>query len=118
MQASLACVEEGAMAVVEGAPARDTSALVTVAQAGDGGALAELVSGALPMVYGVVGRALRGHADVDDVVQETMMRVICGLTGLRRPDRFRSWTAAIAHREVQVHLRNRRKVQRRLQEIL
>jgi hypothetical protein len=34
----------------------------------------ELVAGYLPLVYNIVGRALAGHSDVDDVVQETMPR--------------------------------------------
>jgi hypothetical protein len=28
-----------------------------------------LITGYLPLIYNVVGRALDGHADVDDVVQ-------------------------------------------------
>jgi DNA-directed RNA polymerase specialized sigma24 family protein len=42
------------------------------AQAGDGQALDDLISEYLPLIYNIVGRALNGHADVDDVVQETM----------------------------------------------
>lgn len=90
------------------AGARDTVALVTAAQAGDEAALAALVSAHLPLVYGVIGRALGRHADVDDLVQETMVRVLRGLPGLREPDRFRSWVGAIAQRQVQLHLRARR----------
>jgi pectate disaccharide-lyase len=90
------------------AGARDTVALVTAAQAGDEAALAALVSAHLPLVYGVIGRALGRHADVDDLVQETMVRVMRGLPGLREPDRFRSWVGAIAQRQVQLHLRGRK----------
>ncbi|NEE51655.1 RNA polymerase, partial [Streptomyces sp. SID8455] len=47
-----------------------------------------------------VGRALNGHPDVDDVVQETMLRAISGLSSLRDPTRFRSWLVAIAMNQV------------------
>src|SRR5690242_6276356 len=59
-----------------GTAACDTRALVTAAQAGDELALSDLLSAHLPLVYGVVRRALRGHADFDDVVQETMIRIM------------------------------------------
>ncbi|EFC84398.1 RNA polymerase, sigma-24 subunit, ECF subfamily [Parafrankia sp. EUN1f] len=91
--------------VPSGATAVDVSVLVDAARAGDEDALTDLISVHLPLVYGVVGKALNNHADVDDVVQETMIRVVRGLPGLREPDRFRSWVLAIAHREVQLHLR-------------
>lgn len=81
-------------------------ATVVAAQAGDERALDALVAGYLPLVYNVVGRALAGHSDVDDVVQETMLRVVDGLGGLRDPASFRSWLVAIAMR--QIHDRGRR----------
>ena len=74
--------------------------LVTAAQAGDQQALQALVERSLPLVYNIVGRALDGHADVDDVVQETLLRVVNNLSELREPDRFRSWLVAIAIRQV------------------
>jgi RNA polymerase sigma factor (sigma-70 family) len=76
------------------------TATVVAAQAGDQRALDELVAGYLPLVYNVVGRALAGHSDVDDVVQETMLRVVDGLGQLRSPESFRSWLVAIAMRQV------------------
>ncbi|MEJ3741672.1 sigma-70 family RNA polymerase sigma factor [Actinomycetes bacterium KLBMP 9797] len=88
--------------------ARDPAALVTAAQAGDAAALAELVSAHLPFVYGVIGRMLGAHPDVDDLVQETMVRVMRGLPDLREPDRFRSWVGTIAQRQVLLHLRSRK----------
>ena len=53
----------------------DDRALVEAARAGDQHARDRLVAAYLPLVYTIVGRALDGHADVDDVVQETMLRV-------------------------------------------
>ncbi|MFI6982180.1 sigma-70 family RNA polymerase sigma factor [Embleya sp. NPDC050154] len=76
------------------------TALVVAAQGGDLCARDRLVAGWLPLVYNIVGRALDGHADVDDVVQETMLRAVSGLGGLRDPERFRSWLVAIAINQV------------------
>ncbi|MFF4572451.1 RNA polymerase sigma factor [Streptomyces sp. NPDC001410] len=79
---------------------RKWRATVAAAQAGDRRALEELLAGWLPLVYNVVGRALNGHADVDDVVQETMLRAVDNLGTLRDPDSFRSWLIAIAMRQI------------------
>ena len=73
---------------------------VSAAQAGDAEARERLIADHLPLVYNVVGRAMSGHADVDDVVQETMIRVIGGLDRLREPSSFRSWLVAVAMNEV------------------
>ena len=62
-------------------------ALVIAARDGDRGPVDRLVAAYLPLVYNVVGRALDGHADVDDVVQETMLRCVDGLRGAARPGR-------------------------------
>jgi len=77
------------------------SSLVEAARAGDREALERLLGEYLPLVYNVVGRALHGHADVDDVVQETMLRVVRRLPELRDPDSFRSWVMAITIRQIQ-----------------
>ncbi|GAA2748628.1 sigma-70 family RNA polymerase sigma factor [Kitasatospora cinereorecta] len=77
-----------------------TAALVGQAQHGDRQATAELISGHLPLVYNIVGRALAGHADTDDVVQDTMLRAVDGLGGLRDPRTFRSWLVAIAMNQI------------------
>jgi RNA polymerase sigma factor (sigma-70 family) len=80
---------------------------IAAAQAGDRRALDELVEGWLPLVYNIVGRALNGHADVDDVVQETMLRAVDNLGTLRDPDSFRSWLVAIAMRQIRDRARRR-----------
>ncbi|MGA5899422.1 RNA polymerase sigma factor [Streptomyces venetus] len=82
-------------------------ATITAAQSGDRQALDELVAGWLPLVYNIVGRALNGHADVDDVVQETMLRAVGNLGSLRDPDSFRSWLVAIAMRQIRDRARRR-----------
>ncbi|MFC4333157.1 sigma-70 family RNA polymerase sigma factor [Streptomyces andamanensis] len=78
----------------------DETALVAAARQGDPAARDRLVSAYLPLVYNVVGRALNGHADVDDVVQDTLLRALSGLDGLRDPARFRAWLVAIAMNQV------------------
>jgi RNA polymerase sigma factor (sigma-70 family) len=78
---------------------------VVAAQAGDARALDSLVADYLPLIYNIVGRALNGHADVDDVVQETMLRAVRGLGDLRDPGAFRSWLVAVAIRQMRDHYR-------------
>jgi RNA polymerase sigma factor (sigma-70 family) len=79
--------------------------LVRRAQAGDREALDRLVALHLPLIYNIVGRALNGADDVDDLVQDTMVGIIRGLPELREPSRFRSWAVTIAYRRMQEHYR-------------
>ncbi|MEU8754416.1 sigma-70 family RNA polymerase sigma factor [Streptomyces chartreusis] len=88
-------------------PTRDLAALVTAARSGDPEAQDALVSAYLPLVYNVVGRALNGSVDVDDVVQETMLRALDALGGLRTAESFRSWLVAIAMNQVRAHWHDR-----------
>ncbi len=81
--------------------------LVEAARAGEQDALDELIAQYLPLVYNVVGRALARRSDVDDVVQDTMLRVVHGLPGLRDPQRFRSWLVAITMNQVRDHHQSR-----------
>jgi RNA polymerase sigma factor (sigma-70 family) len=85
-------------------------AMVVAARDGRAGAVDALVAGYLPLVYNIVGRALGGHADVDDVVQETMLHALHGLPDLREPASFRSWLVVIAMRQV----RNRYRAEQRI----
>lgn len=85
-----------------------TAALVAAARAGDPQAQDDLVSAYLPLVYNIVGRALNGSVDVDDVVQDTMLRALDGLGGLRDDDSFRSWLVAIAMNRVRAYWQARR----------
>jgi RNA polymerase sigma factor (sigma-70 family) len=88
-------------------------ATVLAAQRGDQDALRDLVAEALPLVYNIIGFALQAHADVDDAVQETMMRAVRGLRDVRDPAAFRSWLVAVAVRQVHDHRRARSAVQAR-----
>ncbi|GLY16719.1 hypothetical protein Kisp01_37340 [Kineosporia sp. NBRC 101677] len=89
------------------------AAVVEAAQAGDTGALEELVAAYLPLLYNIVGRALDQPADVDDVVQETLLRAVGNLPALREPERFRSWLAAIAVRQIRNRIQERQTLRAR-----
>jgi RNA polymerase sigma factor (sigma-70 family) len=80
---------------------------VIAAQEGDEEALENLLSEYLPLIYNIVGRGLNGHADVDDVVQETMLRVVRSVRDLRDPEAFRSWLVAVALRQMHDHRQQR-----------
>lgn len=90
-----------------------SAATVVAAREGRPEALDELVAAYLPLVYNIVGRAIGGHVDVDDVVQDTMLRALDGLGGLREPESFRSWLVIIAMRQV----RNRHRSENRLTDL-
>jgi len=101
------------MAVRQGGTAGPDTATVVAARGGDPRALDALVARCLPLVYNIVGRALHGHADVDDVVQETLLRVVRHLPELREPEAFRSWLVAIAVRQVRDRELDRRSAMHR-----
>ncbi|WP_030964454.1 sigma-70 family RNA polymerase sigma factor [Streptomyces sp. NRRL S-378] len=86
----------------------DHAALVVAAQAGDDRAREELLAAYLPLVYNIVRRAVSGHADADDVVQETLLRVVRDLPALRAADSFRSWLVSITLRQIQTHWQRQR----------
>ncbi|MDJ0464020.1 sigma-70 family RNA polymerase sigma factor [Streptomyces sp. H27-C3] len=84
------------------------TAVIEAAQGGDQRAQDELVAAYLPLVYNIVGRALSGHADVDDVVQETLIRALSGFGSLRDPGSFRSWLVAITMNQLRDHWQSHR----------
>ena len=96
-----------------GTTGTNETSLVVAAQSGDPRALDELVWASLPLVYTLVGRALSGHPDVDDVVQDIMLRALRDLRALRTPESFRSWLMAIAVRQVGTYLHRRRVAEER-----
>jgi RNA polymerase sigma factor (sigma-70 family) len=79
---------------------RHEADIVAAAQAGDQDALNDLVTAYLPMVYTLVRRGLVDQVDVDDVVQDTMVRAVRDLGSLRTPESFRPWLASIALRQI------------------
>ncbi|MEV5609541.1 sigma-70 family RNA polymerase sigma factor [Streptomyces sp. NPDC052225] len=86
----------------------DHARLVVAAQGGDARAREELVCAYLPLLYNIVGRALSGHADVDDVVQETLLRAVRDLPALRTPESFRSWLVSITLRQITTYWQRQR----------
>jgi RNA polymerase sigma factor (sigma-70 family) len=82
------------------APDTNLATMVAAAQRGDRRALADLVSTHLPLIRNVVGRAVDNSADVDDIVQDTMVRAVRELPALRSPGSFPTWLTSIAVRQV------------------
>ena len=81
------------------------TARVEAARAGDPVALDAVVAECLPLVYTVVRRSLRRSADVDDVVQESMLHVVRGVGSLRDPRRLRAWVVAVTVNQIREHYR-------------
>jgi RNA polymerase sigma factor (sigma-70 family) len=82
------------------------TARVEAARAGDPAALDAVVTEYLPLVYNIVRRSLRRSADVDDVVQETMLHLVRGMGTLRDPGRLRAWLVAITVNQIRNHQRS------------
>jgi RNA polymerase sigma factor (sigma-70 family) len=82
------------------------TARVEAARAGDPAALDAVAGEYLPLVYNIVRRSLRHSADVDDVVQETMLQLVRGVGALRDPARLRAWLVAITVNQIRDHQRS------------
>jgi len=74
--------------------------VVAAARSGDRAAVDALVTACLPLVYNAVARAADDDLDVDDVVQETMLRLVVDLPRLRDLVSVRAWVLAIAFRQL------------------
>jgi RNA polymerase sigma factor (sigma-70 family) len=81
--------------------------LVAAARAGDLRAVDDLVVASLPLVYTIVRQVLNADPDVDDVVQDIMLRALRQLPTLRKPESFRSWLTAIAVNQIGTYLHRR-----------
>lgn len=86
-------------------PKADEPRLVRAAQRGDQRARNTLTRAYLPLVYNIVGRSLYGYPGIDDVVHETVLRMVRDLPEVRNPEGFRSWVGAIAVRQASTYLR-------------
>lgn len=80
--------------------------LVALALEGERAAFAVLFDRHRPMATGLVWRVLERREDVDDVLQETAMRALLGLDGLRDPSRFGAWVCGIALNVARQHVRH------------
>ncbi len=76
-------------------------------RAGDSRAFRMLYHRHSRYVAGTVFRLLGSDQELDDIVQDTFWDAFRNLEQLRRPERLRSWLAAIAVRQVQRRLRLR-----------
>jgi len=81
------------------------TARVQAARAGDPVALDAVAAEYLPLVYNIVRRSLRHSADVDDVVQDTMLQLVRSLGTLRDPERLRAWLVAVTVNQIRDHHR-------------
>ncbi|GID28621.1 sigma-70 family RNA polymerase sigma factor [Paractinoplanes brasiliensis] len=88
--------------MVESRHGRD-DALVEAARAGDRDALEDLLRRHLPLVRHLVRQALPDQAQVDDVVQDVMVRALRQLGTLQSPGSFKPWLTAIAVHQIGTH---------------
>jgi len=79
--------------------------LLRRAQSGERDALEELLIGYQPLLERYLLRLLEDPVIADDVQQEVYLRVVRGLPGLRKPERFGSWLKSIAWREARAWVR-------------
>lgn len=76
-------------------------------QLGEREAFDALIERYADRLRGFVRRVANSETEADDLVQDTWLRVLRGLPGLRDPARLRSWIFAIAHRVLVDRLRSR-----------
>jgi RNA polymerase sigma-70 factor, ECF subfamily len=86
---------------------QDLLDLAFAAGRGDLDAATRLIRRSEADVRGFIG-TLADAADVDDLVQETFLRVFRALPGFRGQSTVRTWLCAIARRTAADHLRRRR----------
>ncbi|MET7391746.1 sigma-70 family RNA polymerase sigma factor [Streptomyces sp. NPDC005529] len=82
--------------------------LVRSVQKGDVQAHEELVDTFLPLVFNLVGRSLNDGPETENIVQDTWLRAMIGLGGLRSGENFRPWLAAIAVNGVEAYWQTQR----------
>jgi len=70
--------------------------LLKAAQGGDEAACSDLVVAVYPLITRCVGRQIRRRDDVDDVVQEVILKVILKLGQYRGPQPFGHWVSRVA----------------------
>jgi len=83
--------------------------LVQRVLAGDSQAFSELISPYMHGLHCTVSSILHNHADVEEVVQETLFKAALHLDQFHRGENFRPWLAQIAMHEAFKHLRKNRR---------
>jgi RNA polymerase sigma-70 factor (ECF subfamily) len=91
-------------------PTADQTMLVLLAQAGDRGALEQLLRDAYAPLRRYIVH-LAGASLADDILQETSLQIFRKLPHLREPAVFRPWTFRIASRIAFAHLKHARRWQ-------
>lgn len=81
--------------------------MVLMAQKGDRESLANIAECAEPRVRAVVRRFRFDPATAEDVIQNTLLRMLTRIGTLRMPDRFDAWIKAIARNEAISVVRSR-----------
>jgi len=76
---------------------------------GDRSELDRLAADAQRRLHPFIGAAVRDHHAAEDVLQETLLTMLKGLPGLRRPERFWPWMYRIASNKVRDHFRRRQR---------
>jgi RNA polymerase sigma-70 factor (ECF subfamily) len=87
--------------------ARRDELLAIRCQLGERAAFDELIERYAGRLRGFVRRVANSESEADDLVQDTWLRVLRGMPGLREPARLRSWLFGIAHRVLIDRLRLR-----------
>jgi RNA polymerase sigma factor (sigma-70 family) len=86
----------------------DLDAQVTAARAGDSKAWESVFQAVFPPVWGYVARRVKsGAADVEDIVQETFLRVVRWMPSAYERGNFAGWCVSIARQCVAAHYRRR-----------
>jgi RNA polymerase sigma-70 factor (ECF subfamily) len=84
---------------------RDERTLIARCLTHDQDASTELVQRYAPMVGTIIWRATGDHGTVEDLAQETFLRVFRGLSGFDGRAKLSTWVFTIAHRVAVDHLR-------------
>lgn len=87
--------------------ARHDELLAIRCQLGERAAFDELIERYADRLRGYVRRVANSESEADDLVQDTWLRILRGMPGLREPARLRSWLFGIAHRVLIDRLRLR-----------
>lgn len=88
-------------------PSFDDAALVSLARSGDPDAREALVRAVQPVLRAFFRKRLGSSPDVDDLVQNTLIRIHRGLSDLEQADRFKAFAMKAAFFEVQDFYRGR-----------
>jgi RNA polymerase sigma-70 factor (ECF subfamily) len=86
---------------------QDESALLAMAQSGDGNALVELLYQYEAQAYRVAYRITNNHHDAEDVLQESHLNAYRRLSQFRGQSRFSAWLLKIVARQAITALRRR-----------